>query len=275
MKKTTFFMACCLSLMLLASCKKDPIAPTVNVFNGVGYVIEGSFVYSGDEITVGFVATGENLTKMEVTLSQNGSTLSYYSEELEKLASYSLSHTLTVNATGTVTITGTITDATGQTASSSFNILCEEKPNAKFVGHYEGNALATGTMEINMNGNPFNQEFTDREVPVILDLVEGESMYEVIGTCKINDNEINCKGNVEGNTVTFEAFEEIFTYPINIPGFFSFSPEIKMTYCIRGTLTNGKLMLDGTCSGHGDINTFISSGTLLMESTIGGALTKK
>ena len=275
MKKTTFFMACCLSLMLLVSCKKDPIAPTVNVFNGVGYVIEGSFVYSGDEITVGFVATGENLTKMEVTLSQNGSTLSYYSEELEKLASYSLSHTLTVNAIGTVTITGTITDATGQTASSSFNILCEEKPNAKFVGHYEGNALATGTMEINMNGNPFNQEFTDREVPVILDLVEGESMYEVIGTCKMNDNEITCKGNVEGNTVTFEAFEEIFTYPINIPGFFSFSPEIKMTYCIRGTLTNGKLMLDGTCSGHGDINTFISSGTLLMESTIGGALTKK
>lgn len=276
MKKTTFFMACCVSLMLLASCKKDPIAPSINVFNGVGYATEGSFVYSGDEITVGFVATGENLTKIEVTLSQNGSTLSYYSEEFEKLASYSLSHTLTVNATGTVTITGTITDAAGQTAHSSFNILYEEKPNAKFVGHYEGNALTTGTIQANITGmEPINQEFTNREVPVVLDLYGGENINEVAGTCKFENRTLECKGVVDGNVVTFEAVNDVFTFNYAMGGF-NVSPELSMTYTIKGTLTtDGKLAIEGTCWGDGDINLFISSGTIRIDATIGGSLNKK
>ena len=276
MRKTAFFVACCIVLMLLASCKKDPVAPTISVFNGVGYVTEDAFVYSGDEITVGFVATGENLTKMEVTLSQSGTTLTYHAEDIEKLASYSFSHTFTINARGTVTITGTITDAVGQTAISRFNILCEEKPNAKFLGHYEGNALATGTMETNIsNLEPMNQEFTDREVPVVLDLYAGEDINEVVGTCKFEDRTIDCNGIVDGDVVTFEAIDDVITFNYDLGGF-NVSPELHMTYTIKGTLTtNGKLALDGTCSGHGDINLFIYNGTTKINATVGGSLDKR
>ena len=56
MRKSTLFMACCIGLMLLASCKKDPVAPTINVFNGSGYVTENAQIFSGEVITVGFNA---------------------------------------------------------------------------------------------------------------------------------------------------------------------------------------------------------------------------
>ena len=267
-------MACCIGLMLLASCKKNT-APTLSVFNGVGYATEGTALYSGDEITVGFVATGENLTKMEVSFSQDGTILIYHSEDIEKQANYNFSHIFTVAAVGNVTITGTVTDAVGQTAVCSFNIFCEEKPNTKFLGHYEGNALTTGWIKTEIsNVPPMDEEFTDRDVPVTLELAEGENMYEVVGICKINNEEMTCTGTVDGNTVTFEASEESFSYTLGL-GDYTLKPEIKMTYNICGTLTNGKLMLNGTCSGHGDINAIIFNGTMEMEATIGGFLTKK
>ena len=124
MKKSTLFMACCIGLMLFASCKKDPVAPTISIFNGSGYATENSAYYSGDEINVGFVATGENLTKLEATVSQHGTVLTTHFENIEKAATYTYSHTFTIEASGTITITGTITDAAGQTATTSFNIIC-------------------------------------------------------------------------------------------------------------------------------------------------------
>ena len=93
-------MACCIGLMLLASCKKDPIAPTISVFNGAGYAAENTQIFSGDQVSVGFVATGKDLTQMEVTLSQNGTTITQHSENIEKLDLYNYSHTFDVVATG-------------------------------------------------------------------------------------------------------------------------------------------------------------------------------
>ena len=267
-------MACCIGLMLFASCKKNPVAPTISVFNGEGYATENVQVFAGDQITVGFVATGENLTQMEVTLSQNGAILTSHSETIEKLANYNYSHTFTVDATGTVTITGIVTDAAGQTATKSFNINCNEKPNAKFVGHYEGNALTTGTLHADITGmDPIDQDFTDRETPVVLDIREGDNINEVVGTCTFEDRSVDCKGTVEGNTVTFETINDVITFNYNVGGF-NVSPQINVTYNIKGTLTDGQLLLDGTCSGNGNINLFIYNGTVDMEATVGGSLTK-
>ena len=37
MKKSTLFLACCVGLMLFASCKKDPVAPTISAITDAGY----------------------------------------------------------------------------------------------------------------------------------------------------------------------------------------------------------------------------------------------
>ena len=276
MRKSTLFLTCCIGLMLLASCKKDPIAPTISVFNDAGYVAENTQIFSGDQVTVGFVATGKDLTQMEVTLSQNGTTLTQHSENIEKLDLYNYSHTFSVDATGTVTITGKITDAAGQNAVCSFNILCEEKPNTKFLGHYEGNALATGSFEAEFTGmgmQPIQDEFTDREVPVILDLAEGENMNEVIGTCKMNDREMTCKGTVDGNKIVFEAINDVITFEYDL-GVMSINPEINVTYTIVGTLVENQLDLEGTCTGNGDLNYGFFNGTIKLQSSVGGSLNK-
>lgn len=274
MKKSTFFMACCIGLMLFASCKKDPIPPTINIFNGEGCVTENAQLYSGDEIMVGFQVTGEKLTNIEVLISQNGIQLASDSKSIDAEV-YTYLNKFTIDATGTVNIKGTITDAAGQTATKSFNINCNEKPNAKFAGHYEGNALATGTMQATVTGmDPIEEEFTDREMPVILDLREGDNLNEVVGTCTIEERTIDCKGTVEGDVVTFETIDDVITFNYDMGGF-NLSPQLNMTYIITGTLTDGQLKLDGTCSGNGNINLFIYSGTVEMDATVGGSLIKE
>ena len=172
MKKSILFIACCIGLLFFASCKKDPIAPSINITNGSGYVTENAQVYSGDEVYVGFTCTGENLTKIDIVLSQDGTVLASYSDDLngqknDPVSSYICKHNFVIRTSGTVTVTGTVTDASGQTASKSFNIHYDEKPNAKFLGDYEGNALFSGTMEASIVGmEPMQEEITDHETPI-------------------------------------------------------------------------------------------------------------
>ena len=274
MKKSTLFMACCIGLMLFASCKKDPVAPTISVFSGSGYATENTQYYSGDEINVGFVVTGENLTKFEATISQNGTVLTTHFENIEKAATYTYSHTFILEATGTITITGTITDAAGQTATMNFNVICNEKPNAKFIGHYEGDALFTGTMEADVTGmEPMQQEVTDRAVPVTLDLRAGETMTEIVGTCKIEEQEMEIKGTVDGNSVTFEAINTTVNFNYDLGGF-NISPEMNVTYNVNATLDGEQLNLNGTCVGNGEVHLLFYNGTMAIDGTIGGRLTK-
>ena len=273
MKKSILFIACCIGLMLFASCKKDPITPTISVITDTGYVTENAQLFAGDNIKVGFNATGEKLTKIEITLTENGTVINSSQATIEKLTSYSYTAAFTVEATGTVTITGTITDATGQTASKSFNIICNEKPNAKFIGHYEGDALFTGIMKAEMNGmDPIENEVTDKALPVTLDLREGETLTDVIGNCKIEDQEMEIKGTVDGNTVTFEAVNMTVSYNYDLNGL-SIPLNMNITYTVTGMLNNETLTLNGTCNGDGVIP-FVN-GTTSLEGTIGGSLTKQ
>ena len=120
---------------------------------------------------------------------------------------------------------------------------------------------------------PVHDGFTDREVPVILDLTGGENMNEVVGTCKINDREMTCKGTVDGNKLVFEAVNDVFTFEYNM-GLMTINPEINVTYTIVGTLVESQLNLEGTCTGNGDLNYGLFSGTIKLESTVGGSLNK-
>jgi hypothetical protein len=275
MKKSTLFLACCIGLMLFASCKKDPVAPTISVITDTGYVTENAQFFSGDYIKVGFNATGEKLTKIEITLTQNGTVINSSQATIENLTSFSHTAAFTVEVTGTVTITGTVTDANGLTASKNFDINFNEKPNAKFIGHYEGDALFTGIMKAEVTGlDPVEQEVTDRAVPVILELRDGETMTEVIGNCKINDQDMELKGTVEGNKVTFEAVNTTVSYNYEMNGF-NIPLEMNVTYAVAGTLENKTLALNGTCNGEGEIHLLIYNGTTSIDGTIGGSLEKQ
>ena len=275
MKKSTLFLACCIGLMLFASCKKDPVAPTISIITDAGYVTENAQFFSGDNIKVGFNATGEKLTKIEITLTQNGTVINSSQATIENQTSFSHTAAFTVEATGTVTVTGTVTDANGLTASKNFDIHFNEKPNAKFIGHYEGNALFTGIMKAEVTGlDPVEQEVTDRAVPVILELRDGETMTEVIGNCKINDQDMELKGTVEGNKVTFEAVNTTVSYNYDMNGF-NIPLEMNVTYAVAGTLDNKTLTLNGNCNGEGEIHLLIYNGTTSIDGTIGGSLEKQ
>lgn len=275
MKKNTLFLACCIGLMLFASCKKDPVAPTISVITDTGYVTENAQIYSGDIIKVGFNATGEKLTKIEITLTQNGTVINSSQATIENQTSFSHTAAFTVEATGTVTVTGTVTDANGLTGSKSFNISFIEKPNAKFIGHYEGNALATGSYQAEVSGlEPVQQEFTDREVPVILDIAAGDDINKIVATCTIDDRTMTALGTVEGDKITFETINDVITFDYDL-GIMVIHPEINVTYSIVSTLVDGQLNLEGNCTGNGVMNYGFFSGTINLEATVGGSLNKK
>ena len=275
MKKSTLFLACCIGLMLFASCKKDPVAPTISVITDTGYVTENAQIYSGDIIKVGFNATGEKLTKIEITLTQNGTVINSSQATIENQTSFSHTSAFTVEATGTVTVTGTVTDANGLTGSKSFNINYNEKPNAKFIGHYEGNALATGSYQAEVSGlEPVQQEFTDREVPVILDIAAGDDINKIVATCTIDDRTMTALGTVEGDKITFETINDVITFDYDL-GIMVIHPEINVTYSIVSTLVDGQLNLEGNCTGNGVMNYGFFSGNINLEATVGGSLNKK
>lgn len=274
MRKSTLAIACFIGLMMFASCKKDPIAPTITVLQSEGYLAENAQVYADEDVVIGFVATGEKLVELETKVTKDGTLVSRNIESIDNQASYTSYYRLSLSVTGTVTITGTVTDAAGQTASVSFNVICNEKPNAKFIGHYEGEALATGFYDVNSsNFDPIHEEFEDRAMVVSLDLAEGENMNEVIATCVIDDRTSTAKGTVNGDKVTFEAINDVITINYEINGF-TVQPKINMTYNVNGTLTNGQLVLNGTFEGSGEVFVILFSGNLNMEGTVGGALNK-
>lgn len=273
MKKTALFMACCIGLMFFASCKKD-IQPTLTVVTDPGYVSQNSEVFSGDQLLVGFNATGESLIQIMMIAEQNGTAIFTHTETLENLASYSYTKTFSLDATGTVTIRGTVTDAKGNTATKSFDIHMNEKPNAKFVGHYEGNILFSGTANLNVsNMDPMSQTFENEPYPTIVDIVPGESIIEVMATITINNQPNTVKGTVEGNKVVFEAINDDFTYTYDYQGF-SVPIPLDMTYAITGLLNGDQLGIEGSCKGNGEVSLLIYSGTVDLDGTLGGSLAK-
>jgi hypothetical protein len=273
MKKSTLFMACCIGLMLFASCKKD-VQPTLTVISDPGYISQGSEVFTGDQLLVGFNMTGESLVQIMMIAEQNGNAIYTYSQPLENVADYSFSKTFTLDATGTVTVRGTVTDAKGHTATKSFDIHMNEKPNAKFVGHYEGDILFSGTANLNVSGmDPMSETLTNEPFPTIVDVVPGESIIEVKATITINGQQNEVKGTVEGNKVVFEAVNDSFTYTYDYQGF-SIPIPLDMTYAITGLLNDNQLGIEGSCRGNGNISLLIYSGTVDMEGTLGGSLNK-
>lgn len=263
-------MACCIGLMFFASCKKD-VQPTINIATGGNYAGPNTEVFSGDQITIGFSAAGEKLTKIEMTTSQDGIIIYSDTQTIDNAESYLYAHSFELEAVGKVTISGIVTDAKGHTATTSFDITYYEKPNAKFVGHYEGDALFNGTydLESSLTGH-MHDSLVDHPFPTILDIVAGEENDEVKATVTINGQNNSVKGTVNGYKVTFEAINSVYNMTYQ-----SFTLPINMTYTITGTLNEEMLDLEGACNGHGDIYIppFIT-GSIDMEGTVGGSLNK-
>ena len=270
-------MACCIGLMLLASCKKD-VQPTITFLQGEEYLTDNAEIYSGTEHMIGFAVTGEKLTNVEVRVMLNGELFFSSTLPLDEPDTYNATFPISISsdAAGTLAITGTVTDAKEHTASTSITVTCIERPNAKFVGRFEGDALITGTLNVIPNNmDPMEQEFQDEPISVQLNIESGENVNEVIAFVTINEQENpdQVNGIVEGNNVVFEAINVPFTMNYENNGM-SIPVTLDMTYNITGTLNNGMLELEGECKGSGDFNLFIIAGTIEMEGTVGGSLTK-
>lgn len=271
MKKSILFIACCIGLMFFASCKKG--GPTITVATDPEYVSPNAEVYSNSPITVGFNVSGENLVQITVIAEQNGAAIGTYSEPLDNVSNYFYAKTLILDAIGTVTIRGTVTDATGKTASKSFDIHFNEKPNAKFIGHYEGDFLVSGNINAEITGmEPVNETLENYAVAAIVDITDGGNINEVSAAITINEQTSTVPGTVNGNKVTFEAANSVFTFNYYYePMGLTIPISLNMTYTINGLLNGNQLDLDGTCSGNGD-NMF---GTIeLVNGTIDGSLNK-
>ena len=274
MKKSTLAIACCIGMMLFASCKKD-VVPTITLFQGEGYITENAEIYTSTDVMLGFVATGENLTKIVVSATQNGTIIQDDIIQLiDNESSYTMTTRISFNTPGTITVTGTVFDKKGNGATKSFDINCVEKPNAKFIGHYEGATILNGNIEMNIEGmDPMQQPIENQSFVASVEITEGEAVNKVEAAITINEQTNTVVGTVEGNKVVFEAVNSTFTYNYEYQGF-SVPVTFNMTYNINGTLNDNHLDLDGTCVGVGELHVVIYNGTVNIDSTVGGSLVK-
>ena len=275
MKKSTLLMACCIGLLLLAGCKKK-VAPTITVFQGEGYLTENAQVYANENVKLGFVATGEKLVELETIITKDGILISRSTESIEgQPSSYTSSTNISFIDTGTMTVMATVTDANGLTASTSYNFDCIEKPYEKFLGNYEGNALFSGNMQVNMDGvDPMQQEVTEHEVPVSVVISGGPAVDEVIILLQMDNQEMELAGKVDGNMITCEADHVSYSFNYDLGGGFNVTPEMDVSYIVKATLDGNQLMIDGTCIGSGEVHVLIYNGTISVDGIIGGSLNK-
>ena len=275
MKKSTLFMACCIGLLLLAGCKKK-VAPTITVFQGEGYLTENAQVYANENVKLGFVATGEKLVELETIITKDGILISRSTESIEgQPSSYTSSTNISFIDTGTMTVMATVTDANGLTASTSYNFDCIEKPYEKFLGNYEGNALFSGNMEVNMDGvDPMQQEVTEHEVPVSVVISGGPAVDEVIILLQMDNQEMELAGKVDGNMITCEADHVSYSFNYDLGGGFNVTPEMDVSYIVKATLDGNQLMIDGTCIGSGEVHVLFYNGTISIDGIMGGSLNK-
>lgn len=268
-------MACCIGLLLLAGCKKK-VAPTITVFQGEGYLTENAQVYANENVKLGFVATGEKLVELETIITKDGILISRSTESIEgQPSSYTSSTNISFIDTGTMTVMATVTDANGLTASTSYNFDCIEKPYEKFLGNYEGNALFSGNMEVNMDGvDPMQQEVTEHEVPVSVVISGGPAVDEVIILLQMDNQEMELAGKVDGNMITCEADHVSYSFNYDLGGGFNVTPEMDVSYIVKATLDGNQLMIDGTCTGSGEVHVLFYNGTISVDGIIGGSLNK-
>ena len=283
MKRTLLFLAFC-SLMVLVSCKKGPVLPTIAVLERQGCVYDNAQVYSGIEINVGFQCTGECLSQIEIVLSQNDSVLACHTDSLsdtkaKPVPTITYKHPFTLNVLGPVTVTGTVTDSLGQVATISFDINYNETPSMKFVGHYEGKLYICGTYNADLsiigeqNGDLDSIRFT-----TIADIAAGDSINDVVVYLTLGDNPTVVKGTVEGDELFLDEIHSTFVFDYSYEGLFTINIPIVMDaiYSMHGTLIDGVLYLEGECQGEGEISTLggMVNGPMTMEGTLSGSLTK-
>ena len=284
MKRTSLFLACCIGLLFFASCKKGPVLPSISILQKQGCVIENSQVYYGGEITVGFHCTGENLTQLDVVLSQNDSILASHSDTLsgakkDPVTSFDYKHPFTLEVLGPVTVTGTLTDSLGQVATISFDINYNETPNMRFVGHYEGDLYICGVYKADLSVIGVQEGDLD-SIPfyTIADIVTGDNMNEVEATLTLGDQPNTVRGTVDGDNIVFDEISSKFVFDYTYEGIFNINIpiELDVIFSMHGTLIEGILKLEGECQGGGDISIIggVVNGPMTMEGTLSGSLTK-
>ena len=270
--------------MVFASCKKGPVLPTIKILERQGCVTENAQVYYGVEITVGFSCTGENLNQIDVVLSQNDSILASHTDSLnsakaDPVPTFNYKHAFTLETIGVVTVKGTVTDSLGQVATISFNINYNERPNMKFVGHYEGDIFINGSYSADLSLIGLQDGDLD-SIPfyTIVDIASGDDINEVNAVITLGDNPNTVRGIVDGNNIVFDEISNKFVFDYSYDGIFNINIpiELDVIYSMRGTLNDGILNLEGECQGGGDISIIggLVHGPMTMEGTLGGSLTK-
>lgn len=253
------------------------IKPSIDPITDGGFITDGNGVLIGQPFNVGFKASGQNLTRLEVNILQNGNVIASHFEDIENSDIYNYSHSFEVSTAGPMNVQGIIKDAAGHSVSTDFTITAfEENPSAAFLGHYEGEVFFNGNYIITANilQDPITDELPNDPIPMGIELEQGDNICEVIGTCHIEDQPFSLKGVVNGNTITFESFDDVISYEFNLGGNL-FNPQITATYNLTATLEDGILYIEGTCNGQSSISyAYIITGNIALESTMNGSLNK-
>lgn len=157
MKKIQFlFVAIVLAgVAFMSSCTTDSTPPTLTLKTGANYTSADVTIEQNGDITVGINASSETSTLSSFTIKAavNGGANITVEDSALSAATFNADYTLTVPDLGTTVITFQVTDADGQTATTSFTVTTTE-------GFYTYTAVLMGG-QLNPNLGSFYETATN------------------------------------------------------------------------------------------------------------------
>ncbi len=224
--------------------------PVISFLSSGVYVGDGTPLYTQTPYKFGVsVVTDGNpqaplIKKVDVKYSNDNGIYNVYNNPEGEASISEIAWDKTFAQPGAITITATVTDAAGEMASASINVLVTTLPEPEdnpFIGAYSNENLKM-TGHISLSVPPMNQDI-DYDLPGGGFVINpGETDDAVVVTMLIDGTEYNINAAVNGNNITFEETEvELNTKVSNI--------DVKIRAMLSGTGT----LNDGVIDYHGVI----------------------
>ena len=271
MKKLALLSTILVGVVLLAGCKKDPIAPKLTLMTGEGYLCEGAETMVGEPFKVGLQCEADKLSALNIIFMKGEAFATEDTEYWENASTATYERTFIIMYDGDITMTAKLFDTNGQTSTITvhFKSVAPPEPEPEpepepdpeptsFDGIYDGFTKIEGSVSALGVNYPVNDS-TQVEM-TITELEDGQ----VTAVYIYKETSYDLTGSIQDDQIVFDPF------PLEIA---ETDFQLSATINLKGTLDENVLSLEGSLTDC-TLNYGGMQIPVLFDGGISGVLTK-
>lgn len=208
MKKLSFVIMALVGFVLMTGCKKDPVAPTLSLMTGEGYLSEGSEIMVGEPFRVGLQCNADKLSALNIIFMKGEAFATEDTENWNNASTATYDRSFIIMYEGDITMTATLFDTHGQTTTVVVNFKSlpvpepEPDPAPTMEGRYQGTINMTATASALGVSYPFEAPF-----PMEISFSEAEEEGRLNATIIYEEQVYTTTGVYSNDTFILEPFD--------------------------------------------------------------------